>query len=270
MKRNGAIQMSAQHLRTALITGASSGIGATYADRLAHRGHDLVLVARDKDRTDTLAARLRRETGVAVDVLPADLTVAADLARVEARLRDDKRIGLLVNNAGATTPGGFAAADLDMQQRLIDLNVTAVMRLAGAVVSRFLAEGDGAIINIASVLALAPELHPGIYPATKSFVLTFSQSLQIELGSRGIYVQAVLPAATRTEIWQRSGRDINAIPAVMDVGELVDAALVGFDRREPVTIPPLQDAAEWEAFSDARKAMLPGFRQEHPAARYQV
>jgi uncharacterized protein len=262
--------MSAHHLRAALITGASSGIGATYADRLAHRGHDLVLVARDEDRMETLAARLRTETGVAIDVLPADLTVQADLARVEARLRDDKRIGLLVNNAGATTPGGFAASDLDMQQRLIDLNVTAVMRLAGAVVPRFLAEGGGAIINIASVLALAPELHPGIYPATKSFVLTFSQSLQVELGARGVYVQAVLPAATRTEIWQRAGRDISAIPGVMDVGELVDAALVGFDRREPVTIPPLQDAAEWEAFSAARKAMLPGFRQEHPAARYQV
>ena len=111
---------------------------------------------------------------------------------------------------------------------------------------------------------------PGIYPATKAFVLTFSQSLQAELGARGIYVQAVLPAATRTEIWQRAGRDVNAIPGVMDVDELVDAALVGFDRRETVTIPPLPDAAEWEAFSDARKAMLPGFRQKHPAARYQV
>ncbi len=262
--------MSAESLRTALITGASSGIGATYADRLARRGHDLVLVARDKDRMAAIAARLRAATGAGIEVLPADLTIADDLARVEQRLRDDARIGLLVNNAGATISGGFSAPDLDALQRLISLNVTAVTRLAGAVVPRFLAEGGGAIVNLASVLALAPEVFPGIYPATKAFVLTLSQSMQTELGPRGIYVQAVLPGATRTEIWQRAGRDVNQIPGVMDVDELVDAALVGFDRREPVTIPPLPDAAEWEAFSQARKAMIPGFRQEHPAARYQA
>jgi short-subunit dehydrogenase len=262
--------MTATTLRNALITGASSGIGATYADRLARRGHDLVLVARDQQRMNAIAARLRSETGVAIDVLAADLTVPADLARVEARLRDDARIGLLVNNAGATISGGFAAADLDAVQWLINLNIVAVTRLAGAVVPRFLAEGDGAIINLASVLALAPEIFPGVYPATKAFVLTFSQSLQEEVGTRGIYVQAVLPGATRTEIWQRAGRDVNAIPGVMEVDELVDAALVGFDRREAVTIPPLPDAAEWEAFSAARKAMLPGFRQAHAAQRYLV
>jgi uncharacterized protein len=270
MKLQRSPKMSAESLRTALITGASSGIGATYADRLARRGHDLVLVARDKDRMAAIAARLRAATGAGIDVLPADLTIADDLVRVEQRLRDDARIGLLVNNAGATISGGFSTPDLDALQRLIGLNVTAVTRLAGAGVPRFLAEGGGAIINLASVLALAPEVFPGIYPATKAFVLTLSQSMQTELGPRGIYVQAVLPGATRTEIWQRAGRDVNQIPGVMDVDELVDAALVGFDRREAVTIPPLPDAAEWEAFSQARKAMIPGFRQEHPAARYQA
>ncbi|HEX3501355.1 MAG TPA: SDR family oxidoreductase [Stellaceae bacterium] len=260
--------MTDKSKRTALITGASSGIGATYADRLARRGHDLVLVARDERRMAALAERLRRETGVAVDVLPADLTEPRDLARIEARLREDSRIGILVNNAGAAAPGGFAAPDLDAQDRLIRLNVTAVTRLAGAVVPRFLAEGGGAIVNIASVLALVPELLPGIYSATKSFVLTFSQSLQAELGPRGLYVQAVLPAATRTEIWARSGRDVDALQGVMEVGELVDAALVGFDRRETVSIPPLPDIGQWEAFMAAREAMAPNFRQEHPAARY--
>jgi len=262
--------MTTTPLRTALITGASSGIGATYADRLAHRGHNLVLVARDRDRMEATAKRLRAETGVAIDVLPADLTESNELARVEARLREDVRIGLLVNNAGAAAPGGFAEPDLDVQDRLIRLNVTAVTRLAGAVVPRFLAQGGGAIINIASVLALAPEFLPGIYAATKSFVLTFSQSLQAELGPRGLYVQAVLPAATRTEIWERSGRSVDAIPGMMEVGELVDAALVGFDRREAITIPPLPDAGQWESFAAARQAMLPNFRQEHPAARYRA
>jgi len=254
--------------RAALITGASSGIGATYAERLARRGHDLVLVARDRARLEDNAARLRAEAGVAVDVLPADLTEPAELARVEARLREDRRIGLLVNNAGAAAPGGFADPDLDAQDRLIRLNVTAVVRLAGAVVPRLLAEGGGAIVNIASVLAVAPEIFPGIYPATKSFVLTFSQALQTELGPRGLYVQAVLPAATRTEIWERSGRSVDEIVGVMEVGELVDAALVGFDRREAITIPPLPDEQQWEALQAARRAMLPNFRQEHAAARY--
>jgi uncharacterized protein len=255
-------------LRTALITGASSGIGATYADRLARRGHDLVLVARDRERMERLAHDLRSETGVSIDVLPADLTEPHELARIEARLREDRRIGLLINNAGAALPGGFTDPDLDAQDRLIRLNVTAVTRLAGAVVPRFLAEGGGAIVNIASVIALAPELFPGIYAATKSFVLTFSQALQAELGPRGVYLQAVLPAATRTEIWERSGRNVNDLQGVMEVGELVDAALVGFDRREAITIPPLPDIDQWERFTASRQAMLASFRQKTAAARY--
>lgn len=257
-------------LGTALITGASSGIGATYADRLARRGYDLALVARDAGRMEAIAAKLRTEAGIAVDVIPADLTEAQDLARVEARLRDDKAISLLVNNAGAAAPGGFAEPDLDVLEKLIRLNVTAVTRLAGAVVPRFLAKQSGSIVNIASVLALAPEISLGIYGATKAFVLMLSQSMQSEIGQRGVYVQAVLPAATRTEIWQRSGRDVDSIPGVMEVGELVDAALVGFDKREAITIPPLPDAGQWEAFSAARQAMLPNFRQEHAAARYRA
>jgi uncharacterized protein len=260
--------MTNQAFGTALITGASSGIGATYADRLARRGHDLILVARDKARMGALAATLHDQTGVAIDILPADLTDARDLQAVEARLRGDTHIGLLVNNAGAAGPGGFAEPDLNALDSLIRLNVTAVTRLAGAVVPRFLASGGGAIINIASVLAVAPEMFPGIYPATKAFVLTFSQSLQNELGGRGVYVQAVLPAATRTEIWERSGRDIASIQGVMDVGEMVDAALVGFDRREAITLPSLHDLGQWDAFSAARQAMVPNFRQVHAAARY--
>jgi short-subunit dehydrogenase len=260
--------MQASSLRTVLITGASTGIGATYADRFARRGHDLVLVARDHARLDSLATRLRAEYGVSVDLLAADLTKAEDLRRVETRLREDADIGILVNNAGAATSGGFVDADLDGLERLIALNITSVMRLTGAVVPRFLAERGGSIINLASVLAVAPELMPGIYPATKAFVLTFSQSLQAELGPRGIYVQAVLPAATRTEIWERSGMNPDAIPVMMDAGELVDAALVGFDRKEAITIPPLPDEGQWTEFAAARQAMLPNFRQAHAAARY--
>jgi uncharacterized protein len=257
-------------LPTVLVTGASSGIGATYADRFARRGHDLVLVARDQKRMEELASRLRAETGVKIDVLRADLAESADLARIEARLRDDHSIGILVNNAGIAAPGGFAGADLDVMDRLIRVNVTALTRLTGAVVPRFLAGGEGSIINIASVLGLAPEISFGAYGASKAYVLALSQSLQVELGARGLYVQAVLPAATRTEIWAKSGRDVNTLKGVMEVDELVDAALVGYDRRELVTIPPLPEASQWEQFSAARQAMLPNFANEHAAARYRA
>jgi len=253
-----------------LITGASSGIGAVYADRFARRGHDLVLVARDKGRMEALAERLRRETGVAIDIIKADLTEPADLAAVEARLRDDARIGVLVNNAGAALGGGFLEQSPDVVAKLIALNTTAVARLASAVAPRFVAAGEGAIVNIASVVGLAPEYGSTIYGATKAFVTFLSQGLHLELGPKGVYVQAVLPAATRTEIWERSGRDVNKLTGVMEVDELVDAALVGFDRRETVTIPPLPDAAQWAAFEAARQAMLPNFAQEHAAARYRA
>jgi short-subunit dehydrogenase len=255
-------------LTAVLITGASSGIGATYADRFARRGHDLVLVARDDERMRTLASRLQKETGVAIDILKADLTSLPDLARVEARLRDDEHIGVLVNNAGAAAHGTFAEQSAAALQSLISLNVTALTRLTAAAVPRFLQQGAGAIINIASVVAVAPEFPLGAYNATKSYVLALSQNLQTELGPRGIYVQAVLPAVTRTEIWERSGRDVDTLPGIMDVNEMVDAALVGFDRRETITWPSLPDAGQWEAFEVARKAMLPNFMNAHAAARY--
>lgn len=254
---------------TVLITGASTGIGAVYADRFAKRGHDLVLVARDRAKLEALAQRLRQETGVGIDILPADLTDSAQLAKVETRLRDDERIGILVNNAGASLAGTFVEQTTDATAQLIGLNTIAVTRLAGAVAPRFVKAGAGAIINIASVVGLAPELGLTVYGATKAFVTYLSQGLQLELGPKGVYVQAVLPAATRTDIWAKSGKDVNAIPGLMEVDEMVDAALVGFDRRESITIPPLPDAEQWTAFDEARKAMLPGFRQERAAKRYQ-
>ena len=254
---------------TVLITGASSGIGATYADRFARRGHDLVLVARDKKRMEALAARLRDETGVAIDILQADLTNSGDLAAAEMRLRDDRRIGVLVNNAGAALGGSFVAQAVEDVGRLVALNTTAVVRLASAVAPRFAEAGEGAIVNISSVVGFAPEFGMSVYGATKAFVTFLSQGLSLELGPKGVYVQAVLPAATRTEIWQRASIDVNTVPVVMDVGELVDAALVGFDRRETITIPPLHDAGQWDTYQAARQAILPGLRQVRAADRYQ-
>jgi short-subunit dehydrogenase len=255
-------------LPAVLITGASVGIGATYADRFARRGHDLILVARNATQLEALATRLRHEFKVQVDVLPADLTVPADLGKVEARLRDDANIGVLVNNAGAAAPGTFLNVDVPTWDKLIQLNVTALTRLTAAVLPRFTAAKTGSIVNIASVVGLAPEFQLGVYGATKAFVVSLSQGMQAELGPLGVYVQAVLPAATRTEIWERAGRSVDDLTGVMEVGELVDAALVGFDRRESVTIPPLPDDGQWKAYEAARQAMLPNFAQEHAAERY--
>ena len=264
--------MTAPLNQTALVTGASTGIGAVYADRLARRGYDLILVARDKARMDALADRLRTETGRTIEVLPADLTDRADVARVEARLSGDAAITLLINNAGMSMTGDLMSVEPREAERLIALNITAPTLLAGAAGKAFVARGAGAIVNIASVLALLPENFDGVYSGSKAYILNLSQSLAAQYGAKGLYVQAVLPGATRTEIWERSGKDVDAFPPemVMGVDDLVDASLVGFDRRETVTIPPLADAhlPHWDAIGAARGALGGQLSKRDVADRY--
>jgi short-subunit dehydrogenase len=258
------------YLGTALVTGASSGIGAVYADRLAKRGHDLILVARDATRMETLATRLRAEADVTVDVLRADLTNRADLAQVEARLAADATITLLVNNAGMSLKGNLLDSDVADVEALIALNVTAPTLLAGAAARAFLTRGTGGIVTIASVLTLAPELYDGVYSGSKAFVLNLSQSLAALLEPQGVRIQAVLPGATRTEIWARSGKDIDAFPAemVMGVDDLVDTAITGLLRGETVTIPPLADERGWHDMTAARLALAPHLSRRQVATRY--
>jgi hypothetical protein len=215
-----------------------------------------------------LATRLRAENNVDVEVLQADLTSPADLSALETRLRDDAHIGILINNAGIAQSGGVLDQTTEAIERLITLNATAPTRLAAAIALRFARSGSGAIVNIGSVVGFAPEFGMSIYGATKAFVLFLSQGLNMELSPRGVYVQAVLPAATRTEIWERAGIDVNTLPEVMDVGELVDAALVGFDRRELVTIPPLHVAQRWDALDGSRQGLMSDIRQAQAAERY--
>jgi hypothetical protein len=256
----------------ALVTGASAGIGATYADRLGRRGRDLILVARDAARLEASAAKLRAETGVSVEVLRADLTDKADLARLEERLAADPTIDLLINNAGAALFGGFLEHGPAQIESLIQLNITAVARLANAAAKAFSARSHGTIVNVGSVVGLLPEYRSVVYGATKAFVLYLTQGLNEEIGGAGVRLQAVLPGATRTEIWERSGRDPAGLdPArTMDVDELVDAALAGLDRGELITIPSLLDPAEWDAFQAARLKMAPNLSNAHPAPRYAV
>jgi short-subunit dehydrogenase len=259
-------------LGTALITGASSGIGAVYADRLARRGYDLILVARNRDRLDRLAGHLTATTGRSARVVAADLGETQDLRSVEKILRSDPSITLLVNNAGVGSAAPLLDSDVAQMEAMIDLNVTALTRLTYAVAPEFVARGEGTIVNIASIVAVAPERLNGVYGATKAFVLAFSQSLHHELGVKGVRVQAVLPGAIRTEFWAIAGHPVENLPQgiVMDAEDLVDAALAGLDQGELATVPSLPDASDWNAFQTARAALAPNLSHAKPAARYGV
>ncbi|TSD61378.1 SDR family oxidoreductase [Variovorax sp. KBS0712] len=255
---------------TALITGASSGIGAVYADRLARRGFDLILVARNRERLDALAAKLSDETGRKVEVLPADLSDRKDIASVEAVLRTRGDITLLVNNAGFGAAAPLLGSDIDKMEDMIELNVSALTRLTYAAVPGFVERGGGTLVNIASIVAISPETLNGVYGGTKAFVLALSQSLQHELKDKGVRVQAVLPGATATEFWGVAGVPMAHLPKeiVMTAQDMVDAALAGLDQGEQVTIPALPDLAEWDAFDAARRAMSGRLSSTAPAARY--
>ncbi|MDR5826542.1 SDR family oxidoreductase [Caballeronia sp. LP006] len=262
--------MSQNHRGTALVTGASSGIGAVYAERLARSGYDLILVARNREKLAALAERISNETQKGVEIIDADLNDRTALARVEAKLKDDASITLLVNNAGVGTHTPLLDSDVDAMTRMIELNVTALTRLTYAAVPGFVARGKGAVINIASIVSIAPELLNGVYGGTKAFVLAFSQSLHHELAAKGVRVQAVLPGATATDFWESGGLPIdNLDPAiVMSAADMVDASLIGFERRELVTIPSLHDGAKYQAYEAARQAMAPELSTNAPAARY--
>jgi len=264
---------NANHQGTAVITGASTGIGAVYADRLARRGHDLILVARNRNRLNELAECLTTQTGRSVEVVVADLTNAADLRRVEQILRTDASITTLVNNAGIGSASPLVDSDVDAMESMIDLNVTALTRLTYAVAPKLAARGQGTIINIASIVAIAPEILNGVYGATKAYVLAFSQSLHHELGAKGIRIHAVLPGAISTPFWDVAGYPVENLPSenVMDVNDLVDAALAGLEAGELATVPSLPDIAEWNAYQAARAAFtLDKLSRAKPAARYGV
>lgn len=255
---------------TAVVTGASTGIGATYADRLARRGYDLVLVARNAVRLDALATRLHTETGRTVRTIVADLRNGADLAKVEDVLRNDASVSLLVNNAGTATLGPLASADIERLTGEIDLNIVAPTRLAHAVLPGFVSRKQGTIINIASVMSQMIQPGNAVYGGTKAYLLHLSQVLNQEVGAAGVHVQAVLPGATRTEIWEGSGVELDQLPPemVMEVGEMVDASLAGLDAGETVTIPSLPDASDWQRLVEARDALRPNLSHQHAAARY--
>ena len=254
----------------AVVTGASSGIGAVYADRFAARGYDLVLVARRIERLHKLAATLSTTHGISVRTIEADLTNEAGLVRVEELLRSDERIAVLVNNAGNGKLSSTAAmSDVDTAAT-IALNVVAPTRLSRAVLPGFLKRDNGAIINIASVMAFHALPITTLYSATKSYLLTFSRGLLGELAATGVRVQAVLPAGTATEFYDHSGIPLSAFDpaAVMTTENMVDAALAGFDQGEDVTLPSVHDAGLWTAYDEARALLFGATQVGVPAPRY--
>jgi uncharacterized protein len=261
-----------EHKGTALVTGASSGIGAVYADRLAKRGYDLILVARNQSRLAAVAQRLRDETSRSVGTIVADLNDKADLARIEATLRTNASITLLLNNAGVGAAAPLLDSNVEKMAEMIRLNVDALARLTYAAAPGFVARGGGTIINNASIVAIWPEILNGVYGGTKAFVLAFSQSLHHELAGKGVRIQAVLPGATATEFWDIAGLPVaNLRPGtVMSAEDMVDAALAGLDQGEIVTIPSLPDKGEWDRFDAARREMSDRLSSAVPAARYNI
>jgi short-subunit dehydrogenase len=255
----------------AVVTGASAGIGAIYADRLAKRGFDLILVARNAERLEALATKLRAETGREATPLVADLSDKAGVAKVEAVLRNDPSITMLVNNAGVGSVASILQADVDKMEAMIELNITALTRLTYAAAPAFVARGTGTIINISSAVAIAVEALNGVYSASKSYVLSFGHSLQKDLAEKGVHVQTVLPAATATEFWDIAGyAPQKTSESTMQAADLVDAALAGLDKGEVVTIPALHEGDAWTRWEQDRRQLASKIRNPKPAPRYEL
>lgn len=259
-------------LGTAVVTGASSGLGKVYADRLARRGYDLILVARRGDKLDSVAASLRSAHGVKVSAVVADLGAAADLERVAASIAADDSVTLLVNNAGTSTLAPVARTSKAQLDGMNEVNVDALVRLSHAVLPGFLRRDRGTLINIGSVLGSFVIPGSSIYSATKAYVQLFTQGLQGEVAETRVRVQLVLPAATATEIWEISGVPLSALDqnVVMTAENCVDAALAGLDMGELITMPSVEDGQLLVAFEAARVALAGGTQNGKPASRYRI
>ena len=254
----------------ALITGASAGIGRTYAQKLAGRGYDLVLVARDVARLEALARGLK-QGGAACEIIAADLTQSQDVARVEEKLESDPAISFFLNNAGIATVEKNLQTKVGTIERLVAINVTAATRLCLAAGRAFTARKSGTIVNMASAVSVNPERFNAVYSGSKTFLLALSQALTKDLTEAGVTIQTVLPGAVRTEIWERAGTDVSTrLPAerIMDVDEMVEAALKGLELGERITIPSLPDAQQLVDAETARLKLGPNLSWAHPAERY--
>jgi uncharacterized protein len=257
-------------VRKAIITGASMGIGAVYARKLAKRGYDLITVARNAARLENNARQIREETGRAVEVIVADLSKPKEVLKLTLRIEEDATIALLVNNAGISSQGGVLQITLADAESLIAVNITAPTLLSIAAAKAFAERGGGAVINISSVTAFVPEMFDGAYSGSKNYLINLTVSLAGKTKDAGVQFQAVLPGPTDTEMWARSQVPESVIPRsmIMSAEDLVEAALVGLDRGEVLSIPTFADESVWAAYEAARKALGPYLAARQPAPRY--
>lgn len=257
---------------TAVVTGASSGLGAVFADRLASRGYDLILVARRADRLDALQTRLSSQYSISAKAAVADLATKADLDSLVEKLRDDKSITMLVNDAGAASMKPLVSIGDAELHPMIYVNMTALTRLTLAVLSGFKERDHGTIINIGSSLAVYTPPHTAIYSATKAYVMNFTLGMQQELVGTKVVAQLVLPAKTATEIWKNSDVPLSSLnqSVVMTAENCVDAALSGLDQGELATFPSVEDYQLWLDFEDVRRQLFDATQTGKPASRYHV
>ncbi len=257
-------------VRKAVVTGASTGIGAVYARKLAERGFDVIAVARNAERLEANASRIRQETGRAVEVVVADLSHSGEVLKLAERITDDPTIAFLVNNAGVSLQGGVLQNDLAEAEAMIAINITAPTLLSVAAAKAFGKRGHGAVVNISSVTAFAPEMFDGAYSGTKSHLINLTLSLAGKTKDAGVRFQAVLPGPTDTEMWGRSQVPESVVPRsmIMSPEDLVTAALVGFDRGEILTLPTVADEESWKAYEGARQGLWGSLAAGQPAPRY--
>jgi uncharacterized protein len=257
-------------VRKAIVTGASTGIGAVYARKLAERGYDIITAARNGGRLDANASRIRAETGGAVEVVVADLSKPTEVMKLAQRIADDATVAFLVNNAGVSPQGGVLQNTLADAEGLIAINITAPTLLSIAAAKAFAERGGGAVVNVSSVTAFVPEMFDGAYSGSKSYLINLTVSLAGKTKDAGVHFQAVLPGPTDTEMWARSQVPESVIPRsmIMSPEDLVDAALVGLDRGEVLTLPTAADESVWAAYEAARQALGPHLAAGQPARRY--
>jgi short-subunit dehydrogenase len=264
-------ESNSSSLGTAIVTGASSGIGKVYADRLAARGYDLILVARRADRLQQIAADLQERFSIRAEVLVADLSQPAGLSATIEKIASNELISVLVNNAGYSLAKPLTETAPEVMANMIALNVTALTALSKAALERFTLRGNGTIINIGSGAGTAPITWIPVYGPTKSYVLQFTQILQQQVAGTNVRVQLVLPGAVVSEGWDVAGVSLETIdPAtVMTTEDCVDAALSGLDRGELITVPSLQDETLLRNFEAAAGALMQAvFDSGKPATRY--
>jgi short-subunit dehydrogenase len=259
-----------KELGTAVVTGASSGLGEVFAERLAERGYNLKLVARRKDRLDALAEKLQSKYGIKVTNLVADLGSDSELEKVAEDLRTDSSITLLINNAGTSTLSAVATTSVAKQKEMVNVNVTALMLLSNAVLPRFIEKNAGIVINVASVLGFYTLPISAVYSGTKGFVVQYTQGLQEEVKGSNVRVQLVNPATTATEIWEVGGVPLSALvqSTIMTTEDCVDAILSGLDKGELVTHPSVHDQKLIDTYEDARIKLFVGSQNGKPAERY--